>query len=68
MLRQESTLGRVKEGCAADLLILNANPLEDIEVLARPETHLLAVIKDGKVLHSRWSKLAPDSGLDRMIE
>jgi imidazolonepropionase-like amidohydrolase len=61
MLRQENKLGRVKEGSAADLLILNMNPLEDIEVLAKPEKHLLAVIKDGKVLHSRWSKLAPDT-------
>lgn len=57
MLRQDDKLGRIKEGSVADLLILNANPLEDIEVFDRPEKHLLAVIKDGRVLHSRWSKL-----------
>ncbi|KAF7194091.1 hypothetical protein HII31_04612 [Pseudocercospora fuligena] len=68
MLRQEDKLGRVKEGFAADLLILNANPLEDIEILARPEKHLLAVIKDGKVLSSRWSKLRLDVDQTALIE
>lgn len=57
-LRHEDKLGRVKEGFFADLLVLNANPLEDIMVLDRPERHLLAVIKDGRVLKSRWSKMA----------
>ncbi|KAH7030225.1 amidohydrolase [Macrophomina phaseolina] len=60
MLRQEKFLGQVKEGFAADLLVLNANPLEDIEVLDRPEKHLLAVIKDGRVYSSRWSQLEQD--------
>lgn len=60
MLRQDKFLGQVKEGFAADLLILNANPLEDIEVFDRPEKHLLAVIKDGRVYSSRWSQLAED--------
>ncbi|KJY00802.1 hypothetical protein TI39_contig312g00003 [Zymoseptoria brevis] len=68
MLRQENKLGRVKEGCVADLLILNRNPLDDIEVLARPDKHLLAVIKDGKVMHSRWSKLAVGTDPARLIE
>lgn len=60
MLRQDGFLGQVKEGFAADMLILNANPLDDIEVLDRPQRHLLAVIKDGRVYSSRWSKLAED--------
>ncbi|KAF2165239.1 hypothetical protein M409DRAFT_67487 [Zasmidium cellare ATCC 36951] len=68
MLRQEDKLGRLKEGFVADLLILNANPLEDIEVFDRPDKHLLAVIKDGKVLHSRWSKLRPDIEAPVLIE
>ena len=57
MLRKEDTLGRLKEGFSADLIVLNANPLEDIEVLDRPEQHLLAVVKEGRVLESRWSKM-----------
>ena len=50
LLREEHKLGRLKEGFAADLIILNANPLEDIEVLSRPEKHLLGVVKDGRVV------------------
>ncbi|KAI4687871.1 uncharacterized protein J4E88_003464 [Alternaria novae-zelandiae] len=54
MMRQENFLGQIKQGFAADLLILNANPLEDISVLAQPERNLLAVIKDGRVdFHQR---------------
>ena len=69
MLRQEEQLGRIKEGYLADLIILNANPMEDIEVLCKPEKHLLAVIKDGRVLESRWSQLAKeDVGNSRAIE
>ncbi|ROW03909.1 hypothetical protein VPNG_07227 [Cytospora leucostoma] len=60
MLGQEDRLGRVKEGFLADLLVLNGNPLEDITILERPDEHLLAVIKEGRVYSSRWSKLPVD--------
>ncbi|EME47550.1 hypothetical protein DOTSEDRAFT_59990 [Dothistroma septosporum NZE10] len=68
MLRQEDKLGRIKEGCVADLLILNANPLDDIGVLDRPERHLLVVFKEGKMLHSRWSKFTPETERAESIE
>lgn len=68
MLRQEETLGRLKEGFSADLIVLNANPLEDIEVLDRPERHLLAVVKEGRVLESRWSKMPSDLDETSIIE
>lgn len=54
-------LGQIKEGFAADLLILNENPLNDISIFDKPEKHMLAVIKDGRVFHSRWSKLPQDA-------
>ncbi|EPE28173.1 Metallo-dependent hydrolase [Glarea lozoyensis ATCC 20868] len=59
-LGMESELGQVREGFVADLLILNANPLDDIEFLDRPEKHLLAVIKDGRVEFSQWKELRED--------
>lgn len=68
MLRQEEQVGRIKDGYLADLIILNKNPLEDIEVLCRPEKHMLAVIKDGRVLESRWSKLPKEDGRSDAIE
>lgn len=57
----EGKVGRVEDGCVADLLVLNANPLDDIAVLGKPEEHLLAVIRDGRVVVSRWSKLEVDA-------
>lgn len=68
LLRQEDKLGRLKDGYAADLIVLNANPLDEIEVLDRPERHLLAVVKEGRVLESRWSKMPVDVEVSKSIE
>jgi imidazolonepropionase-like amidohydrolase len=61
MMGQENYLGQIKPGFAADVLILNANPLEDINILAHPEKHLLAVMKEGRVCMSRWRKLEKET-------
>lgn len=68
LLRQEGFLGQVAPGFAADLLVLNANPLEDITILDKPEQHILATLKDGRVLASRWSKLSIDLQKNNNIE
>ncbi|KAE8374447.1 hypothetical protein BDV26DRAFT_284252 [Aspergillus bertholletiae] len=68
MLRQEGFLGQVAPGFAADLLILNANPLEDITVFDRPDRHLLVTIKDGRVVASRWKQLTVETILLPQIE
>jgi imidazolonepropionase-like amidohydrolase len=60
MMRQDKFLGQIKGGFAADMLILNQNPLDDISVLAQPEKHLLAVIKDGRICMSKWRMLEQD--------
>lgn len=60
MLGQEKSLGQIKDGFIADLLILNKNPLEDITVLDEPDKHMLAVLKNGRVYTSRWSGLPED--------
>ncbi|KAK4498353.1 hypothetical protein PRZ48_011011 [Zasmidium cellare] len=57
MMGRQDSLGRVAPGFVADLLILNANPLDDIAVLDRPDEHLLAVFKEGRLMTSRWSRL-----------
>ncbi|KEF57421.1 uncharacterized protein A1O9_05338 [Exophiala aquamarina CBS 119918] len=67
MMRHQDSLGRVAPGFIADLLILNANPLEDITVLDRPDRHLLAVFKEGRLMTSRWSRLEPRSRRPAMI-
>lgn len=53
MLGQQHRLGQVKEGFIADLLILDANPLDDIRILSEPTKHILAVIKDGEIVHQK---------------
>ena len=60
LLGKADVLGQIRRGFTADALILTKNPLEDISVLDDPEHNLLAVIKDGHVQASRWSKLPVD--------
>ncbi len=42
-------LGVIEEGAMADVLIYSKNPLEDVAVVADPETNLKLIIKDGVV-------------------
>lgn len=44
--------GRIAEGMAADLLLVDGDPLDDIEAVADPKNHRL-VVKDGIVRHGR---------------
>ncbi|ORY25064.1 amidohydrolase [Naematelia encephala] len=52
VLGMKDKLGCIKEGAFADFLLLDANPLEDIKILNRPDTHLKAVVKDGRCVRS----------------
>ena len=42
-------LGILEDGALADLLVVDGNPLEDIELLADPERALVIIMKDGKI-------------------
>lgn len=46
-------VGQIREGFSADLLVLKSNPLEDITVLDRTASELLAVFKEGRVCYSK---------------
>lgn len=61
MLRHENALGQIQPGFIADLLVLNENPMQDIQIFDRPEQHILAVMKEGRIYKSRWSKLSADT-------
>lgn len=50
LLGREGELGTIAEGAVADLLVLDADPLQDVTVLARPERHLRSVVQGGAVL------------------
>jgi imidazolonepropionase-like amidohydrolase len=49
LLCQEGELGVVAPGALADLLVIDGNPLDDIQVLATPEQTLKLIMKQGKV-------------------
>ncbi|RKT13900.1 imidazolonepropionase-like amidohydrolase [Paraburkholderia sp. RAU2J] len=41
-------LGVLEEGAYADLLLVDGNPLENIDLIANPDQNLRAIMKDGK--------------------
>ena len=43
-------LGVVEPGALADLLLVNGNPLDDLSLVATPETSFAVIMKDG-VIH-----------------
>jgi imidazolonepropionase-like amidohydrolase len=45
----EGTLGVVREGALADLLLVNGNPLARLELLANPDKNFRVIMKDGKL-------------------
>ncbi len=42
-------LGVVEEGALADLILVNGNPVENIDLVADPEQNFLVIMKDGKI-------------------
>jgi imidazolonepropionase-like amidohydrolase len=42
-------LGVVEEGALADLLLVDGNPLENIELVADPAKNFVVIMKDGKI-------------------
>lgn len=42
-------LGVIEEGALADLLLVNGNPLDNIQLIANPESNFLVIMKDGVI-------------------
>lgn len=60
LIMQDDSLGQIKAGFEADLLLVASNPLEDVTVFDNPERNVLAVIKEGRICKSRRDDLAED--------
>ncbi|PSR77155.1 amidohydrolase [Coniella lustricola] len=60
LLMREEELGQVRAGFAADVLLVRANPLEDVTVFDDPERNVALVIKEGRVCKSRWEGVVED--------
>lgn len=48
VLQMQSELGVIQVGAIADLLVIDGNPLEDINLLLNQGRHIKAIMKDGK--------------------
>ena len=42
-------MGVIEEGALADLLVIDGNPIDDIELVARPDKSFMVIMKDGKI-------------------
>ncbi|KAH6962917.1 amidohydrolase [Fusarium avenaceum] len=62
MMGRAESLGQIKAGFEADLLITLKNPLEDATIFDEP-SNVLAVIKEGRIYKSRWEDLKEDAGI-----
>jgi len=46
---KEGDLGVVKEGAYADLILVDGNPLENLDLVADPGKNFVVIMKDGKI-------------------
>ena len=46
------TIGAVQEGALADLLLIDGDPIANLELLEKPAENILVIMKDGKVYKS----------------
>jgi len=42
-------LGVVKEGALADLILVDGNPLENLDLVADSDKNFVVIMKDGKI-------------------
>ncbi|MBY6188838.1 amidohydrolase family protein [Microbulbifer agarilyticus] len=46
---KEGPLGVIREGAYADLLLVDGNPLRELDLIANPHDNFLVIMKDGKI-------------------
>jgi imidazolonepropionase-like amidohydrolase len=49
-------LGVVEEGALADLLLVDGNPVENIELISDPARNFVVIMKDGKIFKNLLTK------------
>ena len=52
-------LGVVEEGALADLLMVDGNPLENINLIADPARNFVVIMKDGRVYKNSLRETIP---------
>ena len=51
----QGKLGVIEEGAFADLLVIDGNPIDQIELIAEPEKNFAIIMKDGKIYKNSLS-------------
>lgn len=49
LLRRSGELGEISVGARGDAVLTYQNPLDDIQILAKPQTSIAYVVKDGRI-------------------
>jgi imidazolonepropionase-like amidohydrolase len=49
-------LGVVEVGALADLLLVDGNPLDDLNLVANPDKNFLVIMKDGRIYKNTLNK------------
>lgn len=52
----DGKLGELSEGAYADLILVNGNPLTNIELIQDPDTNFKVIMKDGKIYKNTLEK------------
>ncbi len=52
LIRREHDLGQLKAGYKADLIVVDDNPLDNVRVLAQPESSLRLIMKSGRIVEA----------------
>jgi imidazolonepropionase-like amidohydrolase len=55
VLQMSGQLGVIREGALADLLVVDGNPLADIDLLRGQGRHLSAIMQGGRFVKNRLS-------------
>ena len=45
----QGKLGVIEEGAFADLLVVDGNPIDNIDLVAKPDKNFMIIMKDGKI-------------------
>lgn len=53
---QEGPLGKIVEGAYADMIIVDGNPLKNLDLVGDPEKNFVVIMKDGKVYKNTINK------------
>ncbi len=56
----QDRLGVVEAGALADLIVVDGDPVADLSILSRPQEHLKAVIRDGRMVIDRLGEAAAE--------